>query len=370
MYKVRTAAMADREQIRALWSLCFGDSEPFMDWFFTERYIPSLSSCLELDGQIVSALQSYPLHVRVRDSILPASMLAGVSTHPEHRGRGYMRRILLHYMQSVRAQGLPVAVYTPAHLSTFFSFGHYPATDTRHLELDEARAAALPAGVRSQSLYEGLAPLHLCCRQALGPYSGMVSRSLADFAYKFRDYASDGARCCALWEDDAVRGYCVYFLSPARLHAEEVAALDETAYRTLIDALRFFAEGRALHAKLPPTPALTYPAARQETRPQGVMGVADVSALLCAVLGDASLRLMVRDASVPQNAGVWNGAGAPDTRAPHITLEAGRLGQLLCGYASAEELEREGLMTVHDPGAARVLAERLPKRPCYIVDEY
>lgn len=370
MQQVRAATAADRAQIRALWSLCFGDSDAFMDWFFSERYFPSLASCLEEDGEIRSALQSYPIHVRIRDRIVKASMLAGVSTHPAYAGRGYMRRIILRYMQTVRDAGIPVAVYTPAHLPTFFSRGHFPATDTRHLEIAAARADSLPEGVLAQSMCEGLAPLHACYQQSLGAYSGAVSRSLADFLFKFRDYASDGAKCYALWEGDAVRGYCVCFSEPERLHAEEVAALDEAAYRTLLDALCFAADGRTLHAKLPPVPAIMYPAARQEVRPQGVMGVADIAALLSAVLGDASLRFAVTDASVPQNAGVWNGAGMPDDRPPHFTAEAGRLGQLLCGYASAEELMEREQLTMHDTGALRALRAQLPKLPCYIVDEY
>lgn len=370
MQQVRAATMADREQIRSLWSVCFGDSEAFMDWFFSERYHPSLASCLELDGTIVSALQSLPIHVRVRGVILPASMLAGVSTYPDFGGRGYMTRIFLHYMQSVRKQGIPICVHTPAHLPTFFSKGHYPATDTLHVEIDTARAQSLPQGVLAHSMYEELAPLLSCYQIAFAPYSGMVSRSLVDFSFKFRDYTADGAQCYALWEGDAVRGYCVYSLEPERLHAEEIAARDEGAYRTLFDALRFAAQGRKLHAKLPPLSAFEYSGAQLEVRPQGVMGVADVSALLAAVLRDDSLRFAVQDATVPQNVGIWNGAGRTDARAPHCTLEAGRLGQLLCGYASVEELEAAGQIMAHDAGAMRALSEQLPKLPCYIVDEY
>ncbi len=370
MQQVRTATMADRAQIRALWTVCFGDSEEFTDWFFTERYFPSLSSCMELDGEIVCALQSYPLHVRIRDRILPASMLAGVSTHPAHRRKGYMTQVFSHYMQSVRSQGIPVAVHTPAHLPTFFSKGHYPATDTQYVTISAASAQSLPHNVVLHSLCDGLAPLHVCYQRAFAGYSGVVSRSLADFYYKFRDYASDGACCYVFLGGDAVRGYCVFFPNENAVHAEEIAACDEEAYGVLLHALRFAASGRSLTAKLPPALAVSCPGAQLQTRPQGVMGVADVSGLLAAVLGDGSLRFSVQDATVPQNNGVWNGAGAPVSLPPHCTLAAGRLGQLLCGYASVEELQANGYIDVHDAGAIRALAARLPKRPCYIVDEY
>jgi len=371
MTLVRNAVAADKARLREIWCACFGeDSKEFVDWFFENRFFPSLASCLEVDGEIVSALQSCPLHVRIRGAILPASMLAGVSTLPEHGGKGYMKQIFLHYMQSVRAQGMPIVVHTPAHLSTFFSRGHYPATDTRHFELEHAFCQALPDGVREQSLSTGLAPLQSCYQRAFCGYSGIVSRSIADIAFKFADYASDGARCYALWREGDVCGYCVYFEDDEVVRAEELAALDDEAARTLIEALCFAARGRAVQAKLPHACGVEYPNARAEVRPQGVMGVANVSALLSGVLGDGSLRFDVRDETVPQNAGVWNGRGEAEARPPHFSLEAGRLGQLLCGYASAAELSAQGLLAAYDEGALRELDARLPKLPCYIVDEY
>lgn len=370
MQQVRTATMADREAIRALWAVCFHDSEPFTDWFFAQRFRPGLTTCLTLDGAPVSALQSWPLHIRMRDRILAASMVAGVSTHPDFRGRGFMSQVFTHYMQRVYAQGFPVSINTPVTLSTYSRFGHYPATDTLHLQIEHARFAAMPDGVIPLALNGDLTPLHACYQSALAPYSGAVSRSFADFSFKFSDYASDGAQCLVLQEGDTARGYCVYQTAPDALSTDEFVARDADACRVLLDALRFVAQGRSLHAKLPPDSVDAYPGAQLTTAPQGVLGVANVSALLQGVLGDADFRFAVTDATVPQNEGVWNGAGQRENRAPHIALEAGRLGQLLCGYASLSQLEAENRLTVHDAGAARALDKRLPKLPCYIVDEY
>lgn len=371
MELVRTAALADREQIQELWRICFGDSPSFTDWFFRERFFPSLSSCLEKDGRIVSALQSYPIHVRIRGRILPASMLAGVSTHPQQEGRGYMRQIFLHYMQSVRGAGIPIAVHTPAHLQTFFSRGHYPATDARHLTIRPPAHVAAPSQVTEHSLYEALAPLHACYQKVLCRYSGSVSRSLADFYYKFRDYGSDQASCLVLWDGDDVLGYCVYFtLGSGALEAEETVARDSGVCRVLMDALCARAHGQTVSARLPADLLFAYPNAQSDTQPQGVMGVADVALLLASVLGDGSLVFSVQDGAVPQNTGVFTGAGVACDRAPHVTVEAGRLGQLLCGYASVEELEQEQRIAIYDAGARRALETLLPKVPCFIVDTY
>lgn len=370
MLQTRYAEYADRERIRELWKLCFGDSEAFMDWFFSERYFPEFSSVLEEDGVIMSALHSYPLHIRIRNRILPASMLAGVSTHPERNGRGYMKQIFLHYMQRVHALEIPVAIHTPAHLPTFFSRGHFPAADTLHATMAGARGE-LPEGVARQSLYEGLAPLQACYQKATGRYSGCVSRTLGDFAYKCRDYASDGGLCLVCRQGEDVLGYAIYYVMEDKLHAEECLALDAGTLAMLLSALRAESDGRALHIKLPPDVGPILPEEfEQEIRPQGVMGIANVSALLRAIIGDAGYVFEVLDASVPQNAGVWDGMGGFSRRHPQLRLEAGRLGQFLDGYRSLAELVEAGEAEALDPEAVRALDAAFPKQCCFIIDEY
>ncbi|HWR23544.1 MAG TPA: GNAT family N-acetyltransferase [Feifaniaceae bacterium] len=370
MLEVRTAVLSDKEAYRELWRICFGDSERFMDWFFSERFFPEYSSCLLEDGAMMSALQSYPLHVRIRNQILPASMLTGVSTHPERSGRGYMKQIFLHHMQRVRSFGIPIVFHTPAHLPTFFSRGHFPATDTLHLTLANAHADALPEGISRQDPYNGLGPLQVCYHKATARYSGCVSRTAADFAYKLRDYASDGALCLVRRAGADVLGYCVYYVTDNRVHAEECFALDGETLSLLLRALCFEAAGRELHVKLPPDAPAHLDGAVLETRPQGVMGIADVSAALNAVVGDGSYVFEVADSTVPQNAGVWDGAGKRTDSAPQIRLEAGRLGQFLCGYRSIMELAGDGEAEILDAAAARALDRAFPKELCFVADEY
>ncbi len=56
---VRWTTWSDREEIRALWWLRFGDSETFTDWFFSERFSPDHSAVSVEDGRVVSAIQSF-----------------------------------------------------------------------------------------------------------------------------------------------------------------------------------------------------------------------------------------------------------------------------------------------------------------------
>lgn len=370
MLEVRIARPEDKDGFRKLWKICFGDSDEFMDWFFSERFLPEFSVCLLEDREMMSALQSYPLHVRIRDRIIPSSMLTGVSTHPEREGRGYMKQIFLRYMQRVRELSIPIAFHTPAHIPTFHSRGHFPVSETLHLTLENAKAAFMPAELQQRDLYNDLAPLQACYQQATAHYSGCVSRTIADFAYKLRDYASDGAKCLARMQDGDALGYCIYNVKPGRVHVEECFAADGETLEMLLQALCYVSDGRKLHVKLPPDAKVTLPGADLTIKQQGVMGIADISAALRLVIGDASFVFEIIDNTVPENAGVWDGAGKTSSRPPQIRMEAGRLAQFLCGYRSIQELAQEQQADIYDEAAAEKLDTAFPKKICFVTDEY
>ena len=50
---IRFAEPKDTERIRTLWEVCFGDSKTWTDWFFSSRYQPKNTLCMERDGKIV-----------------------------------------------------------------------------------------------------------------------------------------------------------------------------------------------------------------------------------------------------------------------------------------------------------------------------
>lgn len=375
MEELRRMQPGDITDCRRLWEACFSeDTAAFTDCFFRERYLPEYGYCLASGGKLVSAVYSLPMHILVRGKIIGASMLAGVSTFPEYRGRGYMKQVFARYMQGVYENGMPLAVHTPAHITTFFSRGHYPVSDTMHITYHAAPAADMPNNMLHTPLQAGApicAALHACYQKAALRYSGIVSRSYADHAFKLRDYGADSAQCL-LDRDDigAVTGYAIYMRYGGRFVAEEVLCGGESGYDRLIQGLCAIAEGAPLAAKLPPDACVDAHRGAAEITPQGAAGAANIRLLLSALVGDPAVCFAVRDSVVPQNEGVWNGLGEACRRAPAVTLEAGRLVQFLIGYRSLSELAAEHNAVLHDRAAAEALDVQLPKQRCFIVDEY
>ena len=234
------ASPQDRAELKDLWQLCFQESQPFLDWFFTDRFLPAYCPIYREDGVIQAALHGLPAHMRVRDRIAPCVIIAGVATHPDFRGRGLMRGLLGYYLPYLGRAGIPLATHRPVTLRTYASAGHFPVSDSRYLSLapDAPRPAEDPC--QQVPLLERASELYGCYQRFSLGYSCILSRSYADFFLKCKDYLASDAKCILTRDAQGqVEGYCVYFDSPGEgaeppsLYVEECVALSPEAYARL-----------------------------------------------------------------------------------------------------------------------------------------
>ncbi len=386
--RARQLETRDFHAVKALWKICFDDSEGFIDWFFRNRYIPDFSACAELDGKLISAMQSIPLSIRIRGKCVPGAMIAGVSTDPAHRGIGAMSVMFRYFMKAMRNKGIVVTPHTPAVLPTFFSKGHLPVTDTAYLTLRCPQSAPDAAGPRLTLLPEArLASLYTVYQTFSRRYSGIVARSFGDFCFKMQDYLSDGMSivCADSPDQPYPEAYAAVKHSDSEVYCEECVALDAGAEHRLLMAAANDFPGNILRIKLPPDTAIDTllrkegvpEGFRLERRPQGVMGLANAGALLQILFSDlpqseTGLMIRITDSCVTENEGCYTICGVRSEAAPHISIPAGLLVQLLCGYRSLSALRtaHPDLIAVSDEGAACALSALTPGHQCYIIDEY
>lgn len=368
MSEIRAARPADRDGFRALWELCFQDGASFTDWFFENRFLPEYSACADENGRVVSAMQGIPLHLNVRGTLVPAVMIAGVSTHPDFRRRGLMAQVMRHILQQARTLGAELAVHTPVDPRNFFPHGQLPVSDTAWLNIAAPEHSAQNlTEIDPVSSGDALFGLYAAFSRR---YSGICARSYADFRFKMRDYASDGARCFAL-DDGAPRGYYICFDSGDSVLAEEVVAADSAALQTLIGHMSALNAGRNLTAKLPPDLGREIKApVPVSVEPQGSAGIVNLPALLKRLVNLPEFIVAVSDSAVPQNCGTFTLDGTPSSRPPVLEIDSGSLTQFLFGYRSLAELAERPSVTVFDPDAAVRLDRLLPKQCCFIIDEY
>lgn len=325
---IRHAQSGDRSELASLWSLRFGDSAAFVDWFFQERFSPAHSFLMEEDGRIVSVIHGWPMRLSIKGAPLPALMLCGVATLPGYEKRGYMHALMRETLQLARRAGFPLVFHKPNSFKTYASLGQLPCTQTLYHRV-ESRVSQPRFSEEWPS--DALLAIY---QTACAPYSGSVLRDESAMRLKLADYRSDGARL--IRRED---GYAVLFQQEdGAWYGEEVLALGLSAYEALLAEL----PAGAL-VKLPPDLPLA-----GEVRPQNAMGAADIRALLGALSGEPSLVVSVSDPAVPENNGVFDGSGAISTAEPQLALPAGTLLQYLCGYASYGPFQEQSCFCVDE----------------------
>ena len=102
------------EGARALWQLCFGDTDEFLDRYFDRVYREEDVLLAEDEGTAIGHLQFPQLALSLGEVTLPAGYVVAVCTHPDHRGKGIMRPLLHEALRREKARGDVASVLLPA----------------------------------------------------------------------------------------------------------------------------------------------------------------------------------------------------------------------------------------------------------------
>ncbi len=109
----------NKEALSQLWQLAFGDEQEWIDLFFETAYALERCRWIQVDGQLAAAL--YWL-----DSSCDGNRLAyiyAVATHPDYRGRGLCRRLMMETHRDLQDMGYAGAIVVPAEVGLREMYG-------------------------------------------------------------------------------------------------------------------------------------------------------------------------------------------------------------------------------------------------------
>ncbi len=81
-------------QTKELWHNCFNDSNVFLDYYYDERTAPENILCSVEGGRVTGMLHMIPRTVMKQGNRISVTLIAGVATDPEFRGRGVAHALL------------------------------------------------------------------------------------------------------------------------------------------------------------------------------------------------------------------------------------------------------------------------------------
>ena len=123
--------MTDREQLLALYRVCFPEDDPqFWNWVFDNLYAPENTLNVRENGRIVASVQMIPCKLQLQDELFAAHYIYAASTLPEKQGRGLMADLLAQAAEEGRRRGHDFSVLITQEdslLDYYARFGYRPA---------------------------------------------------------------------------------------------------------------------------------------------------------------------------------------------------------------------------------------------------
>lgn len=130
--------------LRRLWKAAFGDTDEFLDSFFSAAYGPDRCRCVVIDGEPAAALYWFDCQL---DNAKLAYIYA-VATDPAHRGKGLCKSLMADTMDTLTSAGYNGAALVPQEpwlVEMYKGMGFAPCTAVSEFHV---MAAADPIPVR------------------------------------------------------------------------------------------------------------------------------------------------------------------------------------------------------------------------------
>ncbi|MDY5814238.1 MAG: GNAT family N-acetyltransferase [Bacteroides sp.] len=112
-----------RQQAKQLWQICFDDRPEFVDLYFKQRF--RMEEHLDIrhtEHGMIAALQALPYRLRWAHTTVNMGYISGACTHPAHRGKGVMTRLLERSLEMMSGRGDVFSILIPAEP---WLFGYY-----------------------------------------------------------------------------------------------------------------------------------------------------------------------------------------------------------------------------------------------------
>ena len=188
--------------LRALWKKAFGDTDEFLDLFFSTAYAPDRCRCIAVGDAVQSVLYWF-------DCTLDEEKIAyiyAVATDPDCRGRGLCRDLMADTMEILRSRGYAAAVLLPQEewlIQMYAGMGFAPCTRVT----EQWFPAGEPIAARRIDATE-----YAALRRALLPAGGVIQEgeNLSFLAGMTQLWAGDGFLAAVM--DNEGELWCPEFL--------------------------------------------------------------------------------------------------------------------------------------------------------------
>ena len=121
---MRYAKEEEIDDIKEIWNYCFNDEESFVNYYFNNKYDNNNTIVACEDKDIVSSLQLNQYKIKLDGKEYETSYVVGVSTFPQVRGRGYMKKIMEYSLNELYKRNQLVSILMPIDYRLYRKYGY------------------------------------------------------------------------------------------------------------------------------------------------------------------------------------------------------------------------------------------------------
>ncbi|MCL1937006.1 MAG: GNAT family N-acetyltransferase [Candidatus Azobacteroides sp.] len=180
-----------QEDLKEMWKQCFpADSESFIRFYFDEIYRKEEALVFLENEKPAAFLHIIPYQIKTGDGMHHGGYLSGVMTHPNHRKKGYMEKLLSASFERMQTKGYDYVILIPQEEWLLRFYAKY---GFRTLRSPSPSASPSQPSVFSSSFSilrspSSIYPLYL---RFIEKKENTVVKTEQQFALIFRDFLSE-----------------------------------------------------------------------------------------------------------------------------------------------------------------------------------
>lgn len=295
--------MIIKEQVKALWKLCFEDSEEFVEMYFKLRYKNEVNVAIQSGDEVISALQMLPYPMTFCGEMIQTSYISGACTHPDFRSKGVMRELLSQSFARMLRNGIQFSTLIPAEP---WLFDYYKRMGYATVFQYSVKEMTLPEFIPSKEIAVNVVSkpqdeVYSYLNKKLSERPCCIQHSAEDFQVIMADLPISGGNLFVAKQANEIWGIAIIYKRENCIIINELLAEDKDTEYSLLFAIKQYTGCNHIILLLPPDKEL----------PQHSLGMAriinakEVLQIYASAFPEDDMQLEVSDKQLSVNNGYY-----------------------------------------------------------------
>ena len=353
--KIRYGEKDELEKAKEIWQECFTDSKEEVDFYFSTLYKRENYLVLEENQEVKASLHENKYNLVIGGEIVPSFYIVGVAVLPQFRGRGYMKELISHSLNSAKDKGFEFVYLAPINSALYRKLGFEHITDLEkyNFSMNELENKKIDRDYYIKKLESHLIDRDICdlidiYGTTMKDFFLYVKRDKRTFKNLLSEIFSDGGEVYIFYRNGTPEGYLTFY-KDEKIFVREIFGKNKHVIDTMLGFLKTFKEYYPdIVIQTPVRQALNFYFDNQKkiekTVEPFIMGrIVNPAAILARVAKkDMNIKIRIDDDVIKSNSGFYTLENGHVTFSEvgtwDIRVGIGALAQLLFGYSTFDEL--------------------------------